>query len=119
MFYRLFIIERLPYQINEKVTWMVLIIVTSILFMHCIALISTIRSLFDAKPSRLTEVVARLLEYVYYTRLRAVCTFLLKHALISYATLKSDGALLYSFPNKYAVYLIKKHLQVNYKQLEI
>lgn len=104
--YRFLILERLPYQINEHVSWWTISVVVFILLTQLTAIINYVRVLRNLKPSKITYLLMCLLEYCYYKPLRRVSKYLLKRLVISQAIFDSGGALLYMVSTKTTLYVI-------------
>lgn len=104
--YRFLILERLPYQINENVSWWTICIVMVILLTQFIIFFNYIRLLYNKKASKITQILTRLIEYCYYKPLRKIGKYILKRKLVSQAMFDSAGALLYMVCTNISVYVI-------------
>lgn len=106
LLYRYLFLERFPYMINEHVSWWVIFIITFILIVHIITLNNYRRQWYKYKPSKISELITKIMAYIYYKPIHAAGQYILNHSYVSKITLESGGALLYTLKNKLSVYIV-------------
>jgi hypothetical protein len=76
--YRLLVLERIPYNISERISFLQVIIILSIMLWNIVEIISIVREIQKTKPGRLSLVIKKIIDKIYWGPLALVEARILK-----------------------------------------